>query len=179
MKVLIDACVLYPTVLREIVLLTASKGAFTPVWSSRILEEWRRAALKHDGGRIAEVEIESASALFPTALSEPTEATEARLSLPDSNDVHVLAAAIDGEAGEILTLNLKDFPSRTLAREDIIPRHPDGFLLEVFHRDPSMMRGVIDAVLSKAASHGIDVSNPRALLKRARLPKLAKAVYAS
>lgn len=179
MKVLIDACVLYPTVLREIVLHVAATGAFTPLWSPRILEEWRRAAIKNGDGAIAELEIESVTASFDTALVEPSDETQDRLSLPDPDDEHVLAAAIDGGAQEILTLNLKDFPSRTLAREGILLRHPDGFLLEYFHQDTNMMTGVLDAVFAKAADHGIDISNRRALLKRARLPKLGKAAYAS
>ena len=32
MKVLIDACVLYPTVMRELVLGAAGQGLFTPLW---------------------------------------------------------------------------------------------------------------------------------------------------
>ena len=46
MKILIDANVLYPTVMREVVLGVAKTGLFTPQWSPRILEEWARDALK-------------------------------------------------------------------------------------------------------------------------------------
>ena len=46
MKILIDTCVLYPTVMREVLLAVAATGAFEPVWSARILEEWARAAIK-------------------------------------------------------------------------------------------------------------------------------------
>ena len=108
MRVLIDACVLYPTVLREIVIGTASRGLFTPLWSERILEEWRRAAEKRGEAGIAEVEIAALKALFPVAMVRSSPETEARLSLPDADDVHVLAAAIDGGADELLTLNLKE-----------------------------------------------------------------------
>jgi len=179
MRVLIDACVLYPTVLREIVIGTASRGLFTPLWSERILEEWRRAAEKRGETGIAEVEIAALKALFPASMVSSTAETEARLSLPDADDVHVLAAAIDGGADELLTLNLKDFPTRTLARDDIQLRAPDTFLLELFHGNSSVLKDVLDAVMSKAAGHGIDTSNPRGLMKRARLPRLGKAVYAS
>ena len=179
MRVLIDACVLYPTVLREIVLEAAARGLFTPLWSPRILEEWRRAAEKRGETGIAEIEIEAVKALFPKASVNPTSDTQARLSLPDGDDIHVLAAAIDGGADEILTLNLKDFPARTLARDGIHLRAPDTFLLEFFHSDPSVLRAVLDTVMAKANLHGIDTSNPRALMKRARLPRLGKAVYAS
>jgi len=178
-KVLIDACVLYPTVLREIVIQTALRGAFTPLWSSRILEEWRRAAQKRGEVGIADHEIDAINALFPDALVQSSPETEARLSLQDPDDVHVLAAAIDAGADELLTLNIKDFPARTLGRDGIQLRAPDTFLLELFHRDPSVLRGVLEEVMSKAESHGIEAANPRALLKRARLPRLGKAVYAS
>ena len=46
MRVLIDACVLYPTVMREVILGAARLGLFEPRWSDRILEEWARATVK-------------------------------------------------------------------------------------------------------------------------------------
>ena len=46
MKILIDAGVLYPTVMREMVLGVASAGVFEPQWSPRLLEEWARAAAR-------------------------------------------------------------------------------------------------------------------------------------
>ena len=46
MRVMIDACVLYPTVMREVVLGVAAAGLFEPRWSPRILEEWARATAK-------------------------------------------------------------------------------------------------------------------------------------
>lgn len=176
---LIDACVLYPTLLRELILSHAASGAFEPLWSARILEEWRRAASRKSAldGEIANVEIEAISALFPDASVSASEETQARLSLPDADDIHVLAAAIDGGAGELLTLNLKDFPTRALGAEGILLRDPDGFLLEALHADPETMRGLVEDVLQRAGAHGIDVSDKRAVLKRARVPRLAKALY--
>lgn len=178
MRVLIDACVLYPTVLRELVLGVASTGAFTPLWSPRILEEWRRVAARNGAPdeHIAEVEIADAEAAFPNASVVVAPSTEARLTLPDRADIHVFAAAVDGHADEILTLNLKDFPTNALAAERLIRRHPDEFLLEALHADPEAVRGVVDAVLTRAKAHGIDVSNPRAQMKKARLPRFGKAV---
>ena len=46
MKVLIDTCVLYPTVMRQMLLGAAEHGLFIPLWSDQILEEWARAARK-------------------------------------------------------------------------------------------------------------------------------------
>ncbi len=180
MKVLIDACVLYPTVLRELVLGYAQTGAFTPLWSERILEEWRRAALRNSDrdGAIADGEIALANAAFPDANVDVTEDTQNRLYLPDPHDIHVFAAAVDGGADALLTLNVRDFPTNTLAAEGILRRHPDEFLLEGFHSDEAGMREIVAKVMARAAGHGIDTSKPRALLKKARLPRLGKAISA-
>ena len=136
-------------------------------------------AQKRGEGEIADLEIDGINALFPGAIVQHSFETAARLSLPDPDDIHVLAAAIDGAADELLTMNLKDFPTRTLARDDIQLRAPDTFLLEIFHSDPNMLRGVLEEIMNTADNHGIDTANPRALLKRARLPRLGKAVYTS
>ncbi len=179
MKVLIDANVLYPTVLRELVLGHAEAGVFTPFWSERILEEWRRTALRGGAvdGEIASGEIAMLRVKFPQAMVAVNTETEARLALPDPDDVHVLAAAVDCGADELLTLNSRDFPTNALAAEGILRRHPDEFLLEAFHAEPARTRSIVSDVLSRAGRHGIDVSSPRALLKRARLPRLAKALF--
>lgn len=176
-RIVIDACVLFPTVLREIVLGVAREGAFEPLWSERILEEWRRAALRHDGLAIAESEIAVAKAQFPNAIIGVSEQIPDNLALPDPNDVHVLEAAIVGKADELLTLNLKDFPTRILSAQGIVRRDPDGLLLELWHRTPDVVVSVVNATLARAKEHGIDTANPRALLKRARLPRLAKALF--
>ncbi len=178
MKVVIDACVLFPTVLRELVLGVAETGPFVPLWSARILEEWRRAALRHgaeDAG-IAGVEIALLSTRFPDAAVLINPDTEARLNLPDPDDVHVFAAAIDAGADELLTLNTKDFPTNALAAEGVLRRHPDEFLLEYWSADQSAVETVVASVMARAESHGIDTSNQRNLLKKARVPRFAKAL---
>ena len=178
MRVLIDANVLFPTVLREIVLGLAETGYFEPLWSERILEEWRRAAARIGEGEIGEVEVDAARRRFPDAMVQITAGTLDGIALPDPDDNHVLAAAIDGHADELLTMNLRNFPTNALAAHGIIRRDPDGFLLEAFHADPPRTESVVSSVLRTAGSHGIDVSSPRRVLKRARLPRLGKALYA-
>ena len=42
-----------------------------------------------------------------------------KLYLPDKNDLHVLAAAIEGNASSIVTLNLRDFPNYELKNMEL------------------------------------------------------------
>lgn len=175
-RVLIDACVLYPTVLREIVLGVAGEGLFTPLWSARILEEWARAARRRADEAAARAEIALLRNAWPDAEVGVNPETEARLRLPDPHDIHVLAAAIDGRADELLTLNLQDFPTRILSTEGIVRRDPDGFLLEALDAAPGAVRRVVATVHGTARRLSGEDLPLRPLLKRARLPRLGKAL---
>ena len=58
------------------------------------------------------------------------------VSLPDPDDRHVLAAAIQANAEVIVTFNLKDFPAGVLADYNVEAMHPDDFLLALFDAAP-------------------------------------------
>ena len=179
MKVLIDACVLYPTVMREMVMGAAKIGLFTPLWSPRILEEWARAAarLGPEQESFARGEIVLLNAHWPAASITPNAGTEARLWLPDENDIHVLAAAVTGGADVLLTLNNADFPRHTLAEEGLRRASPDLFLLDFLGAHPDQMKTLGQQVLSQAIRlSGGDSWIIRKLMKKARLPRLGKAL---
>jgi predicted nucleic acid-binding protein len=177
-KVVLDACVLYPTVLREILLGAAEAGLFAPVLSDRILTEWVLATRKlgPEGPVIAAGEAARLRAAFPGALAAAQPALEARLLLPDPDDRHVLATAIASGADAILTFNAADFPGHVLAAEGIRRRDPDGFLWDLQSHHPAVMADVLERVRTRAeAAAGQPVTLP-ALLKRAGLYRLRKAV---
>ncbi len=180
-RVLIDACVLYPTVMRQMVLGCAGEGLFTPFWSERLLEEWARAAARR--GLADELQARSEIALlraqWPTACVTPHAGDQARLWLPDENDIHVLAAAIAGSADMILTLNAKDFPRHTLAEEGLSRLDPDGFLYGLWLETPGPVEAVGARVLADAEKIDGIPHEIRKLLKKARLPRLAKALGAA
>ncbi|MBY5932835.1 PIN domain-containing protein [Tateyamaria omphalii] len=178
MKVLIDANVLYPTVMREVVLGVAAAGVFEPQWSDRILEEWARAAarLGPEGEAQARGEIAMLSARWGRANVRYAPELEARLWLPDPADVHVLAAAIAGSSDIILTSNAKDFPRNILAEEGLSRADPDGFLLGCFEAQPEAVSHAGHAVLAEARRLSGDTWTMRSLMKKARLPRLGKAL---
>jgi hypothetical protein len=58
------------------------------------------------------------------------------LNLPDVDDIHVLATAIKCDADAIITFNLKDLPSKELAKHGIQAVHPDDFLVSIIEASP-------------------------------------------
>ncbi|GHA53201.1 PIN domain-containing protein [Amylibacter ulvae] len=180
MRMVLDACVLYPTVMREVLLGAASKGLFTPLWSVRIIGEWQRAAVRNgdDIGASAGVEIALLGANWPDASVTIDKFVGDEIWLPDPDDVHVLQAAIAGQADAIITANIKDFPTRVLSNHGILRRDPDGFLLELAQNHPTEMDGVVGDVLARAIAISGEDQDLRKLLKRTRLPRLAKYMAA-
>ena len=178
MKVLLDACVLFPTVLREILIGVARAGYYTPLWSDRILEEWARAAARFGPAdeAIARGQIALLRAEFPKACVAPRPGVEARLHLPDENDIHVLAAAISGHADAICTFNAVDFPRHVLAAEGLTRRDPDGLLWELWSERPEGIEATVEAVRAEAERLSGVPQPLRPLLKRAKLPRLGKAL---
>ncbi|WP_299674880.1 RSP_2648 family PIN domain-containing protein [uncultured Roseobacter sp.] len=178
MKITIDACVLYPTVMREMVLGVAATGVFQPVWSARILEEWARAARKlgPEGEAQARAEIAILRRDWPASEAPAAPHLDARLWLPDANDIHVLATAVSTSSDAIMTLNAKDFPKNVLAEEGLERIDPDGYLHRLWCAEPHAITQVAHAVRAEAERLSGETWELRALLKKARLPRLAKAV---
>ncbi|MFT4148922.1 MAG: PIN domain-containing protein [Paracoccaceae bacterium] len=177
-KAVLDACVIYPPVLRAILLSAARAGLYVPVWSDRILEEWARASARLGNGSDAQARLEAQAmrAAFPAATIRPQPGLEARLHLPDENDIHVLAVAVASGADAIVTFNAQDFPRHVLAAEGVERRDPDGFLWEMWSAEPEAMGAILSRVREDATRMaGVPVSL-KSLLKRARLNRLAKAV---
>ncbi len=89
----------------------------------------------------------------PDALGTGYESLIESIELPDPDDRHVLAAAIRCGASVIVTLNLSDFPGRTLANFGIEAQHPDDSVLAFLETFP-------DLVLQAARTHRASLKNP-------------------
>lgn len=177
MKAVLDANVLFPTILREILTDLAAMGLYQPLWSARILAEWRHAAarLGPDQEAVAGAEIALLAERFPRA-AMPDDGTRAiDLSLPDPADRHVIEAALAGGAAQIVTANLCDFPRPVMAGLGLRAIHPDAFLLDLHGRDTKRVALVVQAARDKAARLGGEMTVAD-MLKRCRLPRLAKAL---
>ncbi len=174
MRACLDACVLYPTVMRAVLIGAARAGLYEPVWSARILEEWRRAAARRGEGpeRVAG-EIAVLRGGFPRA---EVSAPAMDVWLPDPDDVHVLSAAMAGGCDTLITANLRDFPTRVLSSHGVVRRDPDGIAAEWMAEAPGTMAAVADEVLRAAEALPGGPWTPRTLFRKARMPRFAKAV---
>ena len=137
-----DACVLYPAPLRSLLMYLAVGGWVQPRWTDEIHEEWMRSVAR-DYPDIPRPRIERVRDLIDAAVPAGRvtgyERLTDTLSLPDTGDRHVLAAAIHARARVIVTFNLKDFPADTLAAHRIEAHHPDGFLVSLDDASPGAL----------------------------------------
>jgi predicted nucleic acid-binding protein len=167
---ILDACVLYPAPIRDLLLNLADADLYTPKWTSKIQEEWTRNLLvnrpdisRHQLQRTTNAMQDA----FPNASVINYEMLMKSIDLPDQNDTHVLAAAIRCNADVIVTANVKDFPNKYLQQFDIEAQHPDFFISNLIKlnpehalmafenqvaslRNPSMTASAVINILNKA-----------------------------
>lgn len=143
---LYDACVLYPALLRDVLMYLARTGLFHAHWTQAIHEEWIRSLLA-DRPELTRSRLERTSNQMNSAIKDSLvvgyESLIPTLSLPDADDRHVLAAAIQSQSNMIVTYNLKDFPAQTLAIYRIEAIHPDTFISRLLDHDTAR---VVEAV---------------------------------
>jgi hypothetical protein len=136
---LLDANVLYPAPIRDLLLSVAAEDLFRARWTTDIHREWIEALLRNEPHR-DRTKLERTRGLMdeanPDALITGYEPLIESLLLPDPNDRHVLAAAIVGRCDVIVTQNLQDFPLTTLSTLNIKPQHPDNFLANYLNLSP-------------------------------------------
>ena len=142
----LDANVLYPPSLRDLLMWLASVRIYAPRLTEEIHTEWIRNVLA-DNPEVTPAQLDRTRRLMnhvtPNCVVSGYEARIPTLSLPDEGDRHVLAAAIEAEASVIVTYNLSDFPNGILRGYGIQALHPDVFLSALFDDDAELfLRGV-------------------------------------
>ncbi len=146
MIAILDACVLYPPALRDVLMWLATVNAYEPRWTEEIHAEWMRSVLQ-DRPDVTLEQMERTRRLMDQVnekcLVADYEAHLPALTLPDEDDRHVLAAAIHAGAAVIVTFNLRHFPARALAPYGIRAIHPDLFLERIFlNNQPRFLLGI-------------------------------------
>jgi predicted nucleic acid-binding protein len=146
--VIFDANVLYPAPLRDALMQLAVMDLFKAKWTADIHREWIEALLRKQPHRDRAI-LERTRDLMDQATRDSLvtgyEPLIQGLVLPDSNDRHVLAAAIVGRCDAIITQNLQDFPDEALAPFGIEAQHPDDF----FRNQLALAPGLVCSALRK------------------------------
>jgi len=142
---LLDANVLHPQILCDLLLRLAEHDTFRPLWSARILEETLESILRRrpdlDRTRLQR-RMDAMSEAFPDACVAGYERLIPTMA-EMGEDAHVLAAALHSDADVIVTDNVKDFPPHVAPRFEIAVRTADDFLIELWQRDPRLVAAVV------------------------------------
>jgi predicted nucleic acid-binding protein len=114
----LDACVLYPAPLRDLLLSLATAGLYRAKWSQQIHDEWTRSLRENrpdlDPDRLQNTCTRMNLAVTDSLVTGYEDLIDS-LQLPDPDDRHVLAVAIRSDADAIITFNQRDFDESELA----------------------------------------------------------------
>jgi predicted nucleic acid-binding protein len=149
--VVLDACVLYPPSLRDLLLTLAALDAFDARWSDEILAEVSRNVVADhpdiDADRFIDHTIGAMRRAFREAsLRAPPELVETLDN--DPKDRHVAAVALAASADAIVTLNVADFESSVLRKADVEVLTPGEFVNRILDEFPD--------VVARAIGHMVD-----------------------
>jgi predicted nucleic acid-binding protein len=166
---LLDASVLYPVTLRNLLMRLTLNGLFQARWSKDVHAEWIRSVLRDH----PDIPVERLHAVRD-AMNEHAEDSVVTdyeglieaLQLPDLDDRHVLAAAIVGEADVIVTRNVKDFPQELLERYGIEAQHPDEFVRHLLDLAPTLVVDALRDQQSALTQPPVSMEEMFALLER-------------
>jgi predicted nucleic acid-binding protein len=144
----LDACVLVPMALCDLLLrLAEGPSLYRPLWSVEILDEMS-AALQHKLGRTAKEAARRQARMmeaFPEAMvAVPAELVRAADCIPDAADRHVLAVAIMARSRTIVTQNTRHFPQHCLEKFGILGQTPDDFLIHQYQREAQLVLDKLD-----------------------------------
>ncbi|MGV3619386.1 MAG: PIN domain-containing protein [Archangium sp.] len=175
----LDACVLFPEWLRDLILRCAEAGLIRVAWTDEILEETRRN-LESDRGLTPQQTsrlLNAMSRAFPDALVEGCERHIPSMT-NDPKDRHVMAAAyelaLEEGAAVVVTANARDFPA-TSWPPGVTVVTPDELLCTVLKEDDA---AVVDILWSHAQSRKRPPVSMRELLDglRVHAPRFVDAV---
>lgn len=171
----LDANVLYPVSVRDVLLTFTQDGLFRARFTDVILDEWTRSLIAKKPSHESSVQRQAAliSEHFSECFVEGYQSLIDGLSLPDEDDRHVLAAAIRCSAQVIVTENLRDFPADRLEEHAVEAVTADDFLVGTYDLFPTKAAFALRRMRKKRKNPPFTVSEFLLDLTRSGLPKLA------
>ncbi|MFD8606790.1 toxin-antitoxin system, toxin component, PIN family protein [Streptomyces sp. TSRI0445] len=146
--VIYDACVLYPNTLRDLLIRVSQQGFVRARWTAMILDEVDRNLARDHG--IPPETLQRRRTLMNDAIRDCLitgfEPLIEGLKLPDQDDRHVLAAAIQASAQVIVTNNRKDFPPDYLDNWGIERKSADEFIMDLIGLDDRVVYACVKEI---------------------------------
>ncbi len=176
--VLLDACVLYPVTIANILLELAWRDTYSAKWTKEIDREWSQSLIR-DRPEINPQKLQYRLKKMHQAIPDweikksSYQKFISSLQLPDPNDRHVLAAAIAAQVDIIVTKNIKDFPSKILEKFGIKTLHPDDFVMFLISLEPLKSLEIIKSLRERNINPKINKIEFVDSLKKVGLPKTA------
>jgi PIN domain len=159
---LLDTCVLWPSLQRDFLLSLAVEGMYRPLWSAAILAELaehearklvRRGAEQVQAAARTQHLLEQLRSRFDDAEVQGWEGLEGTYRLPDPDDEHVVAAAVVGGAGAIVTHNTADFPADRMP-VGLKVLEPAVFAYDTVALDPASALRAVEQIAARSGRHG-------------------------
>lgn len=177
--VVLDACVIYPSILRDLLMEIGTTGIYQPKWTAIIHDEWQRNLVQNvpdlTRDKLSKIEYLMNKAL-PDALVTGFESLIQSVSLPDKDDRHVVAAAIRSDAEVIVTFNLKDFPKENLSAFDIEATHPNEFIADLLDLNQALVLQAVRVQRARLKYPPKSVDEYFDMLLKLGLPMTVKAL---
>ena len=175
----LDANVLFPQSLRDVLLRLAQAELYGPLWSSRILNEMETNVVENIG--IAPERVARTVRLMREAFEEAeVDAAEIDALEPamqnSAGDRHVLAAAVAADCELIVTFNLRDFPPEACEPLLVEAVHPDQFLLDLYDLHSGAVYRVVAELAVQLSAPAITFEELLERLDRAGVPGFADAI---
>jgi hypothetical protein len=174
LRAFLDASVLYPVSLRNLLMRLTLVGLFQARWSAHVHDEWIRAVLRDrpdlpiDRLRLLRAAMDERAA---DSLVTGYEALIHSITLPDPDDRHVLAAAIVAGTDVIVTCNLRDFPAEALDPYNIEAQHPDEFIRHLLDLAPVVAVEAVREQQARLVNPPVTMPDLLALFERLGLIK--------
>jgi hypothetical protein len=172
----LDACVLYPAPLRDLLMNLALVDLFHARWTDAIHDEWTRNVLgSRPDLKAAQLNRtrENMNAAITDCLVIDYEHMIATIVLPDESDRHVVAAAVRSSSDVIVTYNLRDFPPDVLGRYNIKPQHPDQFIEHLLDLDEPRVIAAVKTLRAGLTRPPVTAEDYLTTLERQSLPQTA------
>jgi len=156
--VIVDACVLVQAAVRDTLLRLFERRLFLARWTDDIIDETVRTLQSRLGRTVQQTDhlVGELRTHFPDAWVEQGYRELIRAMTNQEKDRHVLAAAVKTPCEVIVTYNLRHFPKESLQPFGIEAKHPDEFLIDLYHIDGEI-------VIHELHQQGAQLTKPRAI----------------